>query len=220
MRLASGRPSGTRPADRVLLAVTSIALAAGAIAAGVIATASAAPAYASVLAAPAEGHTITITAHPRAQATTGTRADAVPAISCSITAGRPNIVRSIGLIGAVSSVFCTSNGAAISMQASLLESGIPVWTIPDTRQNTNSALIDNLLACQAGTWSSSASAVITFPPGYVVVDGQSPVHAESPPPPLRLSPSSCGGGGGGCSVHATSLAGHPAGRHPGSIVCP
>ena len=220
MRLASGRPSGARAADRVLLAVTSIALAAGVTAAGVIAAASAAPAYASCPAAPAGGRTITITAYPRAQATTGTRAGAVPAISCSITTERPDIVRSIGLIGAVSSVFCTSNVTTISLLAGLLESGIPVWTIPDTRQNTNSALIDNLLACQAGTWSSSASAVITFPPGYVVVDGQSPVHAESPPPPLRLSPSSCGGGGGGCSVHATSLAGHPAGRHPGSIVCP
>src|SRR5205823_5433316 len=114
----------------------------------------------------------------------------------------------------------TSNVATISMQASLLESGIPVWTVPDTRQNTNSALIDNLFACQAGTWSSSASAVITFPPGYVVVDGQNPIHAESPSPPLHLSPSSGGGGGGGCSVHAPSLVGHPARRHPDSIVCP
>ena len=220
MRLASGRPSGARAADRVLIAVTSIALAAGVIAAGVVAAASAAPAYASLLVAPAAGHTITITAHPRAQATTGTRAGAVPAISCSITTERPDIVRSLGLIGAVSSVFCTGNVATISLQASLLESGIPVWTVPETRQNANSALIDNLFACQAGTWSSSASAVITFPPGYVVADGQNPVHAESPPPPLHLSPSSCGGSGGGCSVHAPSLVDHPAGRHPGSIVCP
>src|SRR5436305_14902732 len=59
MRLASGRPSGARAADRVLLAVTSIALAAGVNGDGVIAAASAAPAYASVLAAPAVGHTIT-----------------------------------------------------------------------------------------------------------------------------------------------------------------
>jgi hypothetical protein len=75
-------------------------------------------------------------------------------------------------------------------------------------------------ACQAGSWSSSASAVITFPPGYIVIDGQNPIQAASGLPDMLPSPSSCGSGGGGCVVPPPSLAGHPAGRHPDSIVCP
>ena len=78
-------------------------------------------------------------------------------------------------------------------------------------------------ACQSGTYVNIAQAFITFPPGYVIIAGSDPIHATSASLTVPLSgfcpTSSGGGGGGGCAVHAPSLAGHPAGRHPDFVTC-
>ena len=64
--------------------------------------------------------------------------------------------------------------------------------------------------------------LVTLPPGWVVIAGFNPMHAESAV--VFVPPFGCsgpGGGGGGCAAASTpSLTGQPAGRHPDVITCP
>jgi hypothetical protein len=205
-----------------------------------IAAASAVPAYASAPVTPHKGHTITITAHPRAQAGgIGPRtilpcvekpgSSIKPAscgdqtISCVITANTPFVTTAIREVDATAIVDCTSPVSSISMQESVLWNGNVVGSDSTLTQLKDGAATLAGAACQAGTWASTASAFITFPPGYVLTGGSNPIHQTSAS--IFVSTGGCrpggsgGGGGGGCAVHAPSLASHLAGRHPDLISC-
>ena len=219
-------------------AIMAVAAAGGGL---LIAAASAVPAWASAPAAPHGVHKITITAHPRAQA--GGRAGPrtilpcvahpgtgiKPAscgdqtISCTITANTPFVTTAIREVDATAIVDCTSPVSSISMSESLLWNGNVVGSDSTLTQLKDGAATLAGAACQAGTWTSTASAFITFPIGYVLTGGTNPIHQTSASisvPTAGCRPSGGGGGGGGgCAVHAPSLAGHLAGRHPDFISC-
>jgi hypothetical protein len=80
--------------------------------------------------------------------------------------------------------------------------------------------------CRTGTWTNTAQAFITFPPGFVITGGQNPIHQTTSSLVDTCQPLVGGGGGGGgggvgCgAVHAPSLARHPAARHPDFVSCP
>jgi hypothetical protein len=225
---------------RALAAATmAVAAAGGGL---LIAAAGAVPAGASAPAAPHKGHTITITAHPRVHAagrigphdilpcTVKPGAGIRPAscgdqtISCVITSNTPFVTTAIREVDATAIVNCTSPVSSISMQESLLWNGNVVGSDSTLTQLKDGAATLAGAACQAGTWTNTASAFITFPPGYVLTAGTNPIHQTSaaisvPTAGCRPSGGGGGGGGGGCAVHAPSLAGHLAGRHPDFISC-
>ena len=224
--------------SRALAAATmAVAAAGGGL---LIAAAGAVPAWASAPVAPHKGHTITITAHPRAHAAgrigprtilpctvkpgTGIRPASCgdQTISCVITSNKPFVTTAIREVDATAIVDCTSPVSSISMQESLLWNGNAVGSDSTLTQLKDGAATLAGAACQAGTWTNTASAFITFPIGYVLTGGSNPIHQTSASisvPTSGCRPSSGGGGGGGCAVHAPSLAGHPAGRHPDLISC-
>jgi hypothetical protein len=119
---------------------------------------------------------------------------------------------------------CTAPVSEIDMsQTSVFPSGITGDS--DVVTNDEFALTQNLLACQAGGFLVSATAFITFPPGYTITGGANPIHTASPT--VNFSASQCGtsgggggGGGGGCIVRAPSTAAQPAARQPDLISCP
>jgi len=211
-----------------------------AVAAGgglLIAAAGAAPAYASApAAAPHGAHKITLTAHPRAGIGPHTILPCAekpgaaikpatcnpPTITCVIDAPAPGVLNEM-VAGA--GVHCDHPVTDINMSESMFlnnsqildEDGSEV----EGEADTSTAVATPV--CQAGTYTNAASAFITFPPGYVVTGGSNPIHASTD---HVMSSSFCprppgggGGGGGGCAIHAPSLAGHPAARHPHLIVC-
>jgi len=111
----------------------------------------------------------------------------------------------------------------IRLQDTLLKNGASVATDSDTEQNKSGAATLVGAACQAGTYANTASASITFPPGYVLTGGANPIHQTSASIPVVTS--SChsgdsGGGGGGCAVTSPSMPAQLAGRHPDLIACP
>jgi hypothetical protein len=228
--------------SRISTALAAAAMALAAAGGGLLlAAASAVPAGASATgtpAAPHPGHTITIHAHPSGIGphlqTLPCGSDVCdpggggPTISCVIIAGDAQSFESSGAVwmASDSTVQCDHPVTAISMQSSLLLNGNPVTTTTDVTQGRDHAATSNLAGCQAGVWNTGASAVITFPSGYVIIEGQNPIHDLSQgfsypasgcvPSPQPLP----GGGGGGCAVHSPSLAIHPAGRHPDLVTCP
>ena len=231
---------------RRALAATTMAVAAagGGL---LIAAAGAVPAYASVPAAPPGGHTITITAHPKAHSGHGIgphdilpctvkpgakkpgakKPGVTPAscgdqtISCSITAPAPTLAA--GDINSHATVTCSRTVTEIDLVEILIRSpgGNLQNQFPFT--NTGGGTVGVGAGCQATTYTNYGSALITFPEGYVLTGGSNPIHQTSAP--VTFSASACrpsgggGGGGGGCAIHAPSLAGHPAGRHPDFISC-
>jgi hypothetical protein len=226
---------------RALVAITMATAAAGS--GLLIAAAGAVPAYASASGSPAAlagAHKVTISAHPRAGAAglgprtilpCAVRPGVRPAscgdqtISCSITAATPFVTTAIREVDATAIVNCTSPVSSIALQESLLWNGNAVGQDSGTTQGKDGAATLAGAACQAGTWTNTASAFITFPPGYVLTGGTNPIHQTSasitvPTAGCRPVGGGGGGGGGGCAVHAPSLASHhPAGRHPDLIAC-
>jgi hypothetical protein len=205
-----------------------------------IAVASAVPASASAPVAPHKGHTITITAHPGGHAASGigphdilpcaVKPGAKPAscgdqtISCAITSSTPFVTTAIREVDATAIVNCTRPVSSISLQESVLWNGNAVGSDFTLTQLKDGAATLAGAACQAGTWTNTASAFITFPPGYVLTAGTNPIHQTSasitvPTSGCRPGGGGGGGGGGGCAIHAPSLAGHPAGRHPDFVSC-
>ena len=235
--------------SRISRALAATAMAVAAAAGGLlIAAASAVPAYASAMetpSAPPGGHKVTITvhAHPRAHAARGigphdilpcgVKPGAKPAdsctggnggniITCSLTASRPFISPTLGTVSAHAGVTCTDFVTRINLQQGLERDGVTVGTGSDIEPGTDFASSYASGACQSGTYVNIAQAFITFPPGYVIISGSNPIHDTSASLTVPLSgfcPTSSGGGGGGCAVHAPSLAGHPAGRHPDFVTC-
>jgi hypothetical protein len=204
-----------------------------------IAAAGAVPAWASAPPAPAGGHSVTITAHPRASgigphdvlpciARTG--AAIKPAscgqqtISCVITVSTPTIVgASPKVITATARTNCSAPVDEIYMEEDLGSSGGVLERL-DTPTNQSQASTVITRSCVVGSYVNIASALITFPAGYVLTAGTNPIHGSTS---ITFHTGDCtpstggggGGGGGGCAVHAPSLAGHPAGRHPNLISC-
>ena len=225
--------------SRALAAATMAAAAAGG--GLLIAAAVAVPAYAAAPAAKPGVHKITITAHPRARNGSGIGPRTIlpcvvkpgtgikPAscgdqtISCVITANTPFVTTAIREVDATAIVNCTSPVSSISLSESVLWNGNAVGSDSTLTQLKDGAATLAGAACQAGTWTSTASAFITFPPGYVLTAGTNPIHQTSAS--ITVPTAGCrpggggGGGGGGCAVHAPSLAGHLAGRHPDFVAC-
>jgi hypothetical protein len=208
-----------------------------------IAAAGAVPAYASAPAAPVAPHgvhTIAITAHHTAQAASGIgphdilpcaqKPGATPAdtcggetVTCTLSAGQPSVDFTSGQVRANALVQCTDEVDSITLTEHLLQGGISVSTDSVTEPHSPVALTQVATTCQIGTYINVVDATITAPSGYVL-RGPSRPHFESAP--LQVLPTGCvpgggggGGGGGGCAIHAPSLAGHPAGRHPDLITC-
>jgi len=227
--------------SRIRRALAAATMAAAAVGGGLlIAAAGAVPAYASAASAPARGHTITITAHPRAASGIGPHTilpcakkpgTAIkPAscgdqtITCVITANTPTVVGgSPKAVIATAETDCTSPVDEITMSQDLAVPGGQVLMNEDNPPNTTRATTGITTSCVSGYYTNDAQALITFPAGYVLTGGSNPIHqtvsrfvaASS----CRSSSGGGGGGGGGCAVHAPSLAGHPAGRHPDLISC-
>ena len=226
--------------SRFTRALAAAAMAVAAAGGGLlIAAASAVPAWASTPAAPAaphRGHTITVTAHPRAHASHGigphdilpcaVKPGVKPAscgqqtISCSITAPAPVLVS--GDIDSHATVTCSQQVTEIDLVDILIRS--PGGNLQNQFPFTNTAggTVGQASACQAGTYTNYGSALITFPEGYVLTAGSNPIHQTSAP--VSFSTSACnpsgGGGGGGCAITSPSLARHLAGRHPDFVSCP
>jgi hypothetical protein len=215
-------------------ATMAIAAAGGGL---LITAASAVPASASARPAPHGGHTITVTAHPRTHAasrigphdilpcTVKPGAGIKPAscgdqvIYCVITANRPEPNTLPGAIVALSTVRCDHPVTQISLTGTLFLNGAPVTSFPGVMQGQTQASAQGGIPCQPGTYTNSASATITLPPGFVITGGKNPIHAASSPFTTTCN-NGGGGGGGGCAVHSLFLAGHPAGRRPSAISCP
>lgn len=238
---------------RLTLAATALTVAAagGGL---LIAPVSAAPAYAAATAAPAAPsapaappgvHTVTITAQPAAPAASGISPHEIlpcavgqgptPAscgqqtIECSISTLMP-ILFSDGEVYGNAAVGCDSEVTSIRMTVELLRDGAIVNNSIDTTHNDDQAFAPVSTFCPgAGAYTTTASALITFPPGYVLTGGSNPIHDTSGALALTLGPNGCtaggdgggGGGGGGCATTGSpSAAGEPAVRHPDVIVCP
>jgi hypothetical protein len=192
--------------------------------------------------------TITIHAHPRAHAASGigprdilpcaVKPGAKPAdtctggngdktISCSITADKPFYSTGIGMVTAHAGVNCTDFVTRINLQQGLERDGVTAGTGSDIEPGTDFASSYADGACRSGTYVNIAQASITFPPGYIITAGTNPIHATSASftipfsgiCPVSTGGGGGGGGGGGCAIHAPSLAGHPAGRHPDFVAC-
>jgi hypothetical protein len=223
---------------RRALAATTMAVAAAGSGL-LIAAASAVPAYAAAPSAPHRGHTtrITFTAHPRAGAAHGIGSqDVLPCaekpgaamkpascgqqtITCVISQASPMLMPDNNILTSAR-VDCDSDVDQIDFNESLLKSGGSTrrtgQTVPDF--NTAGGFIQ--LSCSPGTYTNTASATITFPAGYVITGGTNPIHITSPAVTITCpTAGGGGGGGGGCAIHAPSLAGHLAGRHPDLISC-
>ena len=225
---------------RQALAATTMAVAA--TGAGLlIAAAGTVPASASARPAPHGGHTITITAHPRAHAaggigphdilpcavkpgakpasTTCTGGNGDQTISCSITAYAPAVDTIYAMVIANLEVDCTSEVTSIRYTQNLLRNGVVATSHTNTVPGRSSLSTSSVISCQTvSTYQNIADAFITFPHGYVLTAGSNPIHQKVP----SLVPPFVGGGrggGGAAGVHAPSLAGHPAGRHPDFVSC-
>jgi hypothetical protein len=211
----------------------SVAAAGGGL---LITAAAAGPAGAAARAGTHGGHAITVTAHHPAHAGPGIgphdvlpcamKPGVTPAtcgggdtVSCTLSAGKPTVNFTTRVVSANALVQCTEEDTAITLTEHLLRNGISVST--DTDTNTQVAITQVSAVCQGGNYVNVVDATITPPNGYVLTGAPSPRHFESAPlpvPSFGCDPSG-GGGGGGCAIHAPSLAGHPAGRHPDFISC-
>jgi hypothetical protein len=226
---------------RALAATTmAVAAAGGGL---LIAAAGAVPASAAAHGAPHGNHKITMTAHARAHAGHGIGPHTIlpcvakpgsairPAscgdqtITCVITAEAPFVTTAINEVNAIAHVDCSAPVTSIGFSQSLLRNGSTVAADSFTTQGKDGTADLLGATCQAATWTNTAQAFITFPPGYVITGGQNPIHQTTSSLVDTCQPLVGGGGGGGggvgCgAVHAPSLARHPAGRHPDLISCP
>jgi hypothetical protein len=206
----------------------AVAAAAGAL---LIMAAGAVPAYASAPVAPPGGHPVTITAQPAAGAPGGIGpqatlpcatkdASCVPqTIECTIYAPAPFANASSSLVGATAHVACTSSVTSISLNQVLWQDSLPAGSDNDTESGPAAATAVGT-ACQPGTYFNAASALITFPAGYILTGGTNPIHDSST---TTVTPSMCMTGGGPiitCSNASPSRSAQPAARHPDLIVCP
>jgi hypothetical protein len=143
-------------------------------------------------------------------------------ITCFISAATPYVDTASFQVKANALVQCTAPIPRISLQEVLLRSGVPVSGDSDIEPNSQVAITIVADTCQWATYLNTAEAVITPPAGWTII-GQNPIHDTSPSvqvPPFGCTPGGGGGGGGGgCAIHAPSLAGHPARRHPDLIAC-
>ena len=235
--------------SRFSRALAAAAMAVAAAGGGLlIAAAGTVPASASARPAPHGGHAITITAHPRAHAASGigphdilpcaVKPGAKPAstctggngdqtISCSITAYAPAVDTIYAMVIANLEVDCTSEVTSIRYTQNLLRNGVAATSHTNTVPGRSSVATSSVISCQSvSSYQNIGDAFITFPQGYILTAGSNPIHQQSAI--LQVPPFGCsgpvgdgggGGGGGGCAIHAPSLAGHPAGRHPDLITC-
>jgi hypothetical protein len=209
-----------------------------------IAAAGAVPASAAAHGAPHGSHKITMTAHaghgigphtilpcvakPGAKPGSAIRPASCgdQTITCVITAEAPFVTTAINEVNAIAHVDCSAPVTSIGFSQSLLRNGSTVAADSFTTQGM-AGTADLLGAtCHAATWTNTAQAFITFPPGYVITGGQNPIHQTTSSLVDTCQPLVGGGGGGGgggvgCgAVHASSLARHPAARHPDFVSCP
>jgi len=220
---------------RALAAVTiALAAAGGGL---LIAAASAVPASASARPAAHGGHTITLTARPRAHSGGigprfqcgdscdpnggGGNPPPPPTITCTITVNTPAVVGgSPKAVVATAETDCTSPVDHITMSEDLTVPSGQVLVDQDSPPNATRATTGITTSCAAGQYTNAAAAFIDFPPGYVIIVGSNPLHQFVS---IDVAAGSCsssgGGGGGGCAVHAPNLSTHPAGRHPDFISC-
>jgi hypothetical protein len=226
---------------RALAATTmAVAAAGGGL---LIAAASAVPASAAAQGAPHGSHKITMTAH-RAHAGHGVGPHVIlpcvakagsgirPAscgdqtITCVITAEAPFVTTAINEVNAIAHVDCSAPVTSIAYSQRLESGGTA--TVDNFTVQGKAGTADLLGAtCHTGTWTNTASAFITFPPGFVITGGQNPIHQTTSSLVDTCQPLVGGGGGGGggggvgCgAVHAPTLARHPAARHPDFVSCP
>jgi hypothetical protein len=194
------------------------------------AAAGAAPAYAAAPAAPPGGRTVTITAHPTAQATSGISPhingeDLPPSITCWLTAPAPQADPPQGNIQATARVHCNYPVDFIGLYDFLSQDSTTVGSDLDQKPNSADALTTIYIGpCQQATYINFASARIDFPAEYSPSPGY--LHHSAS---FVGNFSSClggtlggggGGGGGGCAVITPSPSAHPAARRPNVISCP
>jgi hypothetical protein len=201
-----------------------------------IAAAGAAPAYAAAPAAPPASRTMTITAHPAAGGIgphvilpCAVKPGVTPAscgqqtITCFIEIEGPLLVNRT--IIADAHVNCTSPVSGIGLEEDLVIRGHNNLVDRDGPPNSDSAVTGITAGCEPGWYTNTATALITFPPGYVLAGGSNPLHQTSSEVPFFQSDcdgvvAGGGGGGGGCAVTSPSFVAHPAARRPHIIACP
>lgn len=229
--------------SRFSRAVVAAALAVAAAGGGLLTSAAgAAPAYA---AAPADGHTVTMTAHPAARAASGIspqvagepRSAVLPCataagasclpetLSCWMTEGPPMVMPDYTIL-ATARVDCDDDAAEIDIQESLLRNHAPFVSNGITVLDDDHAGTYIQVACQPGTYTHSAVAHVTSPDGYspatitlhiTGADVAVSPGACTPPPPA-------GGGGtggpvGGCATSTPSPSALPAADLPHLHTC-
>jgi hypothetical protein len=176
------------PVSRFTRALAAASMAVAAAGGGLlIAAAAAVPAHA---AAPPGGHAMTITAHPAARAASGTgpqdvlscppHEDCLPPITCWLQIGTP-FQDDLKRILATAYVHCDANVAEIQMTQDLLSSvqngGGHTY---EDRVETDGFVTLIAVTCQPGSYTNTASALITWPDGYdSPVVGQNPLHGTS-----------------------------------------
>jgi hypothetical protein len=134
-----------------------------------------------------------------------------------MSAGKPSVNFTTGVISANAIVQCTEEVASIRLTEHLLQDGVAVSTDSVTELNSPVAITQVSTACRGANFVNVVDATIIPASGYVLTGGPSNRHFESAP--LSVPSFGCSTGGGGCARSASSLAGHPAGRHPDSITC-
>ena len=174
---------------RALAATTmAVAAAGGGL---LIAAAGAVPASAAAQGAPHGSHKITMTAH-RAHAGHGIGPHVIlpcvakagsgirPAscgdqtITCVITAEAPFVTTAINEVNAIAHVDCSAPVTSIAFSQSLLRNGSTAAADSFTVQGKNGTADLLGATCHTATWTNTASAFITFPPGYVITGGSEP----------------------------------------------
>jgi hypothetical protein len=190
------------------------------------AAAGAAPAYAAATAAPPGGHTVTITAHPRARATSGIsphiNEEPLPqTITCWLTAGAPYIAPPNGFVQAVAHVHCDYPVAAIHLQSILARGTVVVGTDVDAEDSqfgqTEAGTNPEAFECVGTTYSHLVGLNLYFPAEYTPSTWTTHLRKDR-----TFTSSAClgGGGGGGCAVTSPSSSAQPAAIRPRAILCP
>jgi hypothetical protein len=231
--------------SRISRAMAGPAIAVAVAASGLlITTASALPAHAATRGTPPGGHTITTTvkAHPPAGATSGigpkfqcgdtcdpnggggNPPPTPTTITCTLTAEAPVVDTNNASVIANFDVDCSSEVPAIRYTQTVLRNGALATRRTNTVPNVEGFASGSVIGCDtASSYQNIVDVLVTLPPGWVVIAGFNPMHAESAVvfvPPFGCSGPGVGGGGCAAAANTPSLTGQPAGRHPDVITCP
>jgi hypothetical protein len=146
-----------------------------------------------------------------------------PAIECHLTVTPLTIDTNARTVTSTAFASCNADVPRIALTQNLLFGSVIVDSMPVSPAG-NAASTQVTSGCVSGSWSSTGSALITFPAGYVLTGGSNPMTASvtrqiAVPDCFPSSGGGGGGGGGGCIVPAPSTSAHPAGRQPHVITC-